>query len=447
MTLLQMTMAGSILILAVLLIRILFINRLPKGLFPLLWGMAVLRLLIPVRTPMPEMITAEPVMERLFAAVPPVISETVTAGDAAAADPLLILWSIGAGLIALYFLAAIVIAGKRFRDGELLDNDRIQAHLCGIRRKVRVKISDNITAPLSYGIIRPVILLPRGMEQGERTDYVLCHELAHIRRYDQLAKGLTVMALILHWFDPLVWVMFLLYNRDMELAADEAVLRADGYTRRRDYALTLIDLQEQSALPSFSTHFSKSAIEERIAAIMKSKQITPLQRTAAILLVLAAAVIFAAAAPAVNAESAPLPAEEKETIVHYAEETLVWPTQSRTLSLTFGDRTHPITGEVLHYDYIIIVCSEGDPVVAASSGTVTEAGFDTAQGNYLVITDGDNRSTAYGHLKEVTAALGDAVSAGDIIGTAGQTGTVTGPCLSFGIMEDGIPQDPMEYFE
>lgn len=104
-------------------------------------------------------------------------------------------------------------------------------------------MSEGLASPLTYGLLWPVILLPADLEAGpqEALEYALLHEYVHVRRLDALAKPLFSLCLCLYWFDPLVWLMYELAGRDMELACDEAVLRRSGW-RASDYALSLIAL-------------------------------------------------------------------------------------------------------------------------------------------------------------------------------------------------------------
>ena len=106
----------------------------------------------------------------------------------------------------------------------------------------------------------------------ERLRMVLVHEYIHIRHYDAVKKMLLIMACCIHWFNPLVWLMSVLANRDMEIACDENVIKYLGRDMRRAYALALIDMEEQMDIPlSLGNGFSKNALEERVIAIMKEK--------------------------------------------------------------------------------------------------------------------------------------------------------------------------------
>ena len=92
-----------------------------------------------------------------------------------------------------------------------------------------------------------MILLSKATEWTHETrlEYILTHELVHIRRFDTLMKLLFVTTVCVHWFNPLVWAMYVLANRDLELSCDEAVVRTFGETMKSAYALTLIELEEK----------------------------------------------------------------------------------------------------------------------------------------------------------------------------------------------------------
>ena len=133
-----------------------------------------------------------------------------------------------------------------------------------LRRTVRVRQSDRISAPLTYGVLKPVILLPKEMDltESRQLEYILLHEYIHIRRLDSVRKMVMVSALCVHWFNPFVWLMYILFNRDMELACDESVVQKSGTTSRRDYAKTLISMEEKKsmALPLCNS-FSQNAVD------------------------------------------------------------------------------------------------------------------------------------------------------------------------------------------
>ena len=99
-------------------------------------------------------------------------------------------------------------------------------HKCA--RKISIRRTKAVDTPLTYGLRKPVILLPKNLDLTEKAtiEYVLEHEYTHIRRFDQLYKFIMVLAVCIHWWNPLVWLMLYFFNRDIELSCDERVIRA-----------------------------------------------------------------------------------------------------------------------------------------------------------------------------------------------------------------------------
>lgn len=182
-----------------------------------------------------------------------------------------------------------------------------------LKRSVSIRRLDRITAPLTYGIFRPVILLPGKADINDTTqlEYVLLHEYIHIRRLDAVTKLLIILALCLHWFNPLVWAMYLLFNRDLELACDEQVVKRLGMDSRTPYALTLIGMEEKRhSLMPLCNGFGRNAIEERIKAIMKIKKTSLWAMGAAAMLVIAVTALFATTAAADSRQFSAIPGTE-----------------------------------------------------------------------------------------------------------------------------------------
>ncbi len=327
--LIQMSLSGALIILTVLVIRALAIHRLPKRLFPALWGVALVRLLIPFELPSRLSLfallrrapvahdgsaraiapvlsapnfTAAPAVAELPAEALPAEALSVPAPALPAIDPWLAVWLTGMALCALGFAIGYAVCRLRFRESLPVECGFVQRWLNAhpLRRPIRARQTDYISAPLTYGILRPVILLPSRTDwTDERAlNYVLTHEWIHIRRFDAAVKPLLIAAACAHWFNPLAWVMFALANRDLELACDEQVVRAFGADSRKAYALTLIRMEEQrSDLSPLYSHFSRTAIEERIIAIMKTGKTSFFVTALALLLMLSAVTAFATSAP------------------------------------------------------------------------------------------------------------------------------------------------------
>ena len=172
-----------------------------------------------------------------------------------------------------YILAAIWILGAA---AMLL---RLAVSYFKLYRSVKAcskKIGDTLICPdlsaaFVMGFFRPVICLPEGLE-GDEKEYVLLHEQTHIKRYDYISKLIFYFALCIHWFNPLVWLAYCLFSRDMEMSCDEAVIKKMGDGIKKSYSLSILALSAPSPLS-----FGQASAKERIVNIMKYKN-PPLYR-------------------------------------------------------------------------------------------------------------------------------------------------------------------------
>ena len=330
MSLLQMSFSGAILILAIVVIRALAINRLPKKTFLALWGVALLRLLIPLslpsmfsvysvighRTSAMQAVQQTPVAN--FIPVTPtqamtMLSSTAGINETGSSTPIwTVIWAVGALICFLFFAISYIRCRREFQTSLPVENDFVKSWLIThkIKRQIAIRQSSRICAPLTYGFLRPVILMPKGTDWNDTKSlpYVLAHEYVHIRRFDAFTKLVLVVALCIHWFNPLVWAMYILANRDIELSCDEVVVRLFGTGNKSIYARMLISMEEtKSGLTPLCNSFSKNAIEERVTAIMKIKKTSFIATCVAVVLVAGVMVAFATSAAAGNNRLSPVP--------------------------------------------------------------------------------------------------------------------------------------------
>ena len=307
LSLLELSLTGGVFILAVVVVRALAMNRLPRQAFLLLWAVALARLLLPFSIPSPtSLYSAAGHLGEGFRRAGIVTAGGTDAAGAAAQEAVIpwmaLLWAAGALACALCFLLPHLRGRREWNASLPVEDPFVTAWLDGhpIRRRVRVRCSDRVDSPLTYGLLRPVILLPKTLDRSDvsRLAFVLTHEMAHIRRFDALSKLLLAAAACLHWFNPLVWVMLVLANRDLELSCDAAVVRLYGAEARAPYARTLLELEARRSrfLPLCSA-FNKNALEERIGAIMRSRKTSAAALAVALVLVVALTAVLATNAP------------------------------------------------------------------------------------------------------------------------------------------------------
>ena len=325
MSLLQMSFSGAVFITAVVMIRAAAINKLPKKTFLVLWELVMMRLLIPFSIPsvfsvytlvthglssaaLPEVTTDYnmPVVEGVFAATGGM--EQPPADILSSISLWFIVWCAGMIPAALFFVISYLRCLMEFRTALPVRSHYVEKWLeqQTLKRPVLVRQSDRISTPLTYGIFRPVILMPKKTDwkNEKQLQYILTHEYVHIYRYDTVTKLLAACALCVHWFNPFVWVMYRLFNRDIELACDESVIRQFGEKSKSAYSLMLVNMEAaKSGLLPFCNNFSKNAVEERITAIMKMKKTSLFAICIAAMLIVGVTTTFATSAAGSGRES------------------------------------------------------------------------------------------------------------------------------------------------
>ncbi|MCD7861525.1 MAG: M56 family metallopeptidase [Oscillospiraceae bacterium] len=331
---LQMSIQAGALIFASTLQRILCLNRLPKAVFPALWAAAVARLLFPFSVSARWSIyglvhsngaTGTSVSSAAGGtAVSVMVQQTTPLGPAlympAISAAVQIYLGIAAALLA--FALLYVRSFCRFRTAVPVSSDcAVDAWKASHRllRSLYILRSPATETPLAMGILHPKIILPAAQDVKPRQlDYILTHEYCHLRRFGPFLKALALCAAALHWFNPLVWLMLVLLNRDIELACDASVLRRTGGTRR-DYALSLLEMAGANPAET-ACSFNTNQTQERIMSIMKYKKATHRNILIGLALVVCLSAVFITdavaedeTAPAAGAEDAtltPLPTAE-----------------------------------------------------------------------------------------------------------------------------------------
>ncbi len=302
--LLNMSVSASLIIAALLLIR--KIRRLPRRMVYALWGVALLRLSLPVSpgSPLSLFHYASGLVKRLVPAqnlVP----------DAASAP-----WAQGFTMMNALGLAESY-APVRLPDGAvsrvftagawvwlavapaLLLTVVILYRLTRAQLKTAVRLrgslytSDALLSPMLLGLFRPKILLPAGLDADSAEGrLVIAHETVHRRRLDNVWRLAAVVIACVHWFNPLVWLMLKCFLTDMELSCDEAVVRRLGDEERRAYTSALLRFAEDRRFV-LSAAFGRSGVKTRIVHVLRYKRLTltGAAASAVFLLALAAALL------------------------------------------------------------------------------------------------------------------------------------------------------------
>lgn len=291
---------SSVLIAAVTAVRFAFRNKISRRLQYALWGLVLLRLLLPV--PLPQASFSVLSGARMLSAQwqPPVSREADTpaapesgsaaagsvqpsaaapalppagpapaAPDSASPDVLTVIWLTVAGLVLLWFLGANLSLSRR------LKRTRVPCPQPGFR--LPVYVTGAIVSPCLFGLFRPAVYLtPKAAASPDSLRHVLTHELCHFRHGDHIWSLLRGLCLSLYWFDPLVWAAAILSRADSELACDEAAIRALGAEHRLGYGKTLVDMIAVRRSPSgvlcaaTTMTSGKRSIRERLNRIVKN---------------------------------------------------------------------------------------------------------------------------------------------------------------------------------
>ena len=267
---LNMSAAASWVAAALLLLRC-CLKRAPKWVNVLLWGFVAVRLLLPFSIesmlsllPRTEVIRPAVTNVPVQTAAAPAIGTTAAAASGAAASPLSIwtilawVWLAGAAVLLLYGAVSSLCLHRRVCEA--------------VRLRGNIYQSERIDSPFVLGTISPKIYLPYRMDSCG-WQYVIAHEQAHLRRGDHLWKPLGFLLLTIHWFNPLMWLSYLLLCRDIELACDEKVIRGMGNAQRADYTQTLLACSvSRRSIAACPLAFGEVGVKERVKSVMHYKK-------------------------------------------------------------------------------------------------------------------------------------------------------------------------------
>lgn len=279
--LLNMSITAGWLILAVVALRV-ALKRAPKWIICFLWGMVAVRLICPVSlesifslVPSRETIRHETVLSEspsidsgirlVDNVVNPVLRESFTPEPGASVNPLQvwlsaagILWAAGMGAMLVYAAVSYVLLRLRIR--------------AAVRLEEPVYLSEFVDIPFVFGVFRPRIYLPSGMQDAMRAP-VIAHEKAHLERRDHLWKILGYVLLAVYWFYPLCWAAYVLFCRDIELACDERVIRNYDARQKKEYSEALLACSlRHHAVAACPLAFGEVGVKARIRSVVNYKK-------------------------------------------------------------------------------------------------------------------------------------------------------------------------------
>ena len=278
--LLNMSICAGWVILAVLILR-LILKKAPGWFRMGLWGLVAVRLILPfsfesklslvpssavlgsdlISSSTPQIFSGIPAVDTL---VNPLITQTFAPEPGASMNPLqvwipffVLLWIIGAAAMIVYMFTSYGRLRRKVSDAVLEEG---------------CYVSEAVVSPFVLGIRDPKIYLPANILIFEK-EHVLAHERAHIRRKDHWWKPLGFLLLAIHWFNPLVWVAYALFCRDLEFACDEAVIKSLDPSQRADYSQALLNCcAQRNRISACPLAFGEVGVKERIKSVLSYKK-------------------------------------------------------------------------------------------------------------------------------------------------------------------------------
>lgn len=284
--LLNMSLTASLSAAAVMLVRLIF-RKMPKKIGVCLWALVALRLVLPfsIQSPVSLVPDNEPLRQEAFGLSSPTVPAAVSADEWTTVGvsgeynetyptvpvdsdgtpmgkkpfPVLpVVWISGAGAMLLY-AAASYLSLKR-KTGASMETEK-GVYLC-----------DDIATPFILGIIQPKIYIPSSLNEAQRT-FVLSHEKAHIKRLDFLWKPFGFLLLSVYWFNPVLWLAYILLCRDIELACDEKVIENMQISEKADYSQTLLDCSlPKRSIAVCPLAFGETGVKTRVKNILHFKK-------------------------------------------------------------------------------------------------------------------------------------------------------------------------------
>ena len=270
---LTMSLSASWIAAAVLVLR-LCLKRAPKWVNVLLWGIVAVRLVLPVSIESPlsllprteailPAVTAQPIQAGTAPAVGG--AAAIASGAAMRSQPgrttiLAWVWLVGIAVLLLYTWISTQRLRRKVREA--------------VRLQGNIYETEHIASPFVLGVLRPRIYLPYHMDSRDR-EQVIAHEQAHLRRGDHVWKPLGFLLLTIHWFNPLLWLSYVLLCRDIELACDEKVIKHLDCGQRADYMQALVTCSvNRRRIAACPLAFGEIGVKERVRSVMNYKKPT-----------------------------------------------------------------------------------------------------------------------------------------------------------------------------
>ncbi len=307
----NMSITATIVALFVIVIRLILNKRLSKTFSYILWVVVLIRLIIPFSyyskfsifniSSVPSRIIKmnkdsggiKYISNSIEVLENPTINSLLPAPDPTASiDPVQAVTFVGSRIwfiIAISMLLLLVIAYIRTssklktaiinKEKTIIDIIEQCSKRLNFKRKIKIYTSEIVQSPVVFGLVRPKIIMPKLMldtYDKETLSYIITHEIVHIKRFDYIIKPVMIIVLSIHWFNPIIWLSFILASKDMEFSCDEKVIRIWEDDIRAEYATSLINTAtiQNGIFGGGILAFGQSNINKRVSGIMKYKKPT-----------------------------------------------------------------------------------------------------------------------------------------------------------------------------
>lgn len=400
------------------------------------------------------------------------------------------IWVIGLGLFSMYGIIMYIKLKLSLKDA--------------VRYDRKIYQTEGIDTAFVIGILNPIIYIPYGLG-GEQLNCVIKHEQAHISRRDHLIKPIGYILLFVYWFNPIIWLAYIMFCHDIELACDEKVIREMGYDKKKLYTQTILDCSsKRKKIVASPVAFAEIGVKERVVEILKIKKAKKSIVVVSLVVCGIVALGFMTSPLRTNANENNFSEPVYETTEEITTEEVTTQdveTEKQSTTETSEDETNkesdvlnpsnsdnddkepkddriddsksvdsyydqtinggtfawPVsTGGIITspfgprfgslHDGLDIATPEGTPIVSAIEGTVIDVGYDSEIGNYIDIEREDGLKVSYHHLNEVISKVGDVVCQYEVVALSGCTGNSTGPHLHMGVFSpSGEAIDPYVY--
>lgn len=226
------------------------------------------------------------------------------------------IWLVGVTVLLTSIALLYALFYRQCQKALLVSNIGYEEYLNGSK----VYLNDQISSPVTIVFFKPQIHLPVGfdLEEKEAIKHVLFHELVHIKRHDHLFKLVMLLSLSLYWFNPFVWILFRLFNKDLEFSCDLATLKTLGQENKAKYANTLVNMEEKRQEANLAglvfVAFAGDFLKERVLNIMKTKNSKVLSLVFTVIFSLGVFTIFATNAQPISANNGQINVEQAKAI-------------------------------------------------------------------------------------------------------------------------------------